>query len=103
MAAAAKRPKAVLSPLQPAPPPPPPPQPAPPSAEPPALSPGQLVRISGLSQRAELNGRTATVVEWEGGHLKRYTVQLVAPFTNGEGKVVRKLKLHPGNVAAAPS
>ena len=99
--AAPPAPRAALSPPQPA--PPPQQQPAPPSAEPPALSPGQLVRISGLSQRAELNGRTATVVEWDGDHLRRYTVQLVAPFTNGEGKVVRKLKLHPGNVAASPS
>ena len=91
--------RAAQSPPQPA---PPPQQPAPPSAKPPALSPGQLVRISGLSQRAELNGRTAIVVQWEGGDLRRYTVELAAPFTNGLGRVVRKLKLHPGNVAAAP-
>ena len=98
--AAPPPPRAALSPPQPA--PPPQQQPAPPSAEPPALSPGQLVRISGLSQRAELNGRTAIVVQWEGGDLRRYTVELAAPFTNGLGRVVRKLKLHPGNVAAAP-
>ena len=83
---------------------PPAPQPAPQRQQaPPALSPGQLVCISGLSQRAELNGRTATVVQWEAGNLRRYTVELAAPFTNSEGKLVRKLKLHPANVAASPS
>ena len=57
--------------------------------------------ISGLSQRAELNGRTAHVVQWEAGNVRRYTVELAAPFTNSEGKLVRKLKLHPANVVAA--
>jgi len=95
---------AAAPPARAAPQPPPAPQPAPQRQQaPPALSPGQLVCISGLSQRAELNGRTATVVQWEAGNLRRYTVELAAPFTNSEGKLVRKLKLHPANVAASPS
>ena len=55
--------------------------------------------LTGLSSQlgAQLNGSKARVVDWQ-AHLKRWMVQLEKPYTNADGKLVRKLNLLPGNL-----